>query len=160
MRIDQVAFGFDDFGLHGVISRIACRDRAAKYNPVMRPVPLKTLVKVLLPALVLGSLLRAADAPEQLKKLNVAALDAHGQPVTDLTAADFQVFDDGKPQPILYFRFTSAKPKQATALGPREYSNRSGAPHDPVVILFDMLNDRIMGDAIVRTEIVDGLKNL
>lgn len=123
----------------------------AKYNPIMR--------HALVAALLLTSSLRAADAPEQLKILNVVALDANGQPVTDLTAADFHVLDDGKPQPILFFRFTGARATQ-TSLGPREYSNHSSAPRNPVVVLFDMLNDRILGDAYVRAELIDGLKKL
>jgi VWFA-related protein len=114
---------------------------------------------VLLAALVLGSSLRAADPAEQLTKLNVSAVDAHGQPVTDLTAADFQITDDGKPQPIVFFRYTAGKPAQ-TELGPREYSNRSPVQRPPIVILFDMLNDRLMGDAVIRGEMVDALKNL
>ena len=125
--------------------------RAAKYNPVMR--------HWLLAALVLGSSIRVADAQEQFSKLNVVALDTHGQPVTGLTRDDFQVLDDGKPQPIVFFRFTGAKSAQ-TALAPREYSNRSAPLRPPVAILFDMLNDRVLGDAVTRKEIVDALQNL
>jgi VWFA-related protein len=114
---------------------------------------------VLLATLLLGCSLHAADSQEQLNKLNVVALDSHGQPVTDLTAADFQVLDEGKPQQIVWFRFAPGKTAQ-TALAAREYSNRSTPPRFAIAILFDMLNDRILGDAVVRTEIVDALKNL
>lgn len=114
--------------------------------------------RVLLAALVLGISLRAADPVDPLRKLNVAVLDAHGQPVTDLTASDFQILDDGKPQPIVFFR-SGGKTGQTT-LAAREYSNHASQPRPMIAILFDMLNDRLLGDAAVRTEIVDSLKNM
>lgn len=123
----------------------------AKYNPVMR--------RVFLAALLLGPALRAADSPEQLNKLNVIALDVHGQPVTDLSTADFQISDDGKARTIVWSRFIGTKSAR-TPLGPREYSNRSGASSHMITVLFDMLNDRLLGDAVVRSEIVEALKDL
>src|ERR1017187_4106773 len=47
---------------------------------------------------------RPPSAP--LIKLNVAAVDARGQSVADLTREDFQVFDGAKLQPIASFRAT------------------------------------------------------
>ena len=114
---------------------------------------------MLIAAIVLGSSMRAADSQEQLNRLNVAVLDAQGQPVTGLTAADFQILDDGKPQPIVHFRFTGGKSAQEV-LAPREYSNRSSPQRRTFSILFDMLNNRLLGDAIVRTELAGALKNL
>ena len=55
--------------------------------------------------------------------LNVVALDARGHPVTDLTSADFQIFDDGKPQQIVSFKAPSTR-----------------TPPPTTVILFDLLN--------------------
>ena len=118
--------------------------------------------KLLPGVLILGFAIFVAGTqqkPQTLNKLNVVALDAHGHPVANLTSADFQVYDDGKPQPIIWFGFKRGKPTQ-TPLAPGEYSNRSGARRDTVVILFDMLNERVLGDATVRTEIIDALKNL
>lgn len=115
--------------------------------------------RLLLVALLLSPALRAADSQEQLNKLNVIALDAHGQPVTGLTTADFQIFDDGKPETIVWSRFVGTKSAK-TALGPREYSNRSGTPGHIITILFDMLNDRLLEDAVVRSEMVEALKDL
>ena len=70
-------------------------------------------------------------------------LDSKGQPVTDLTAGDFKVADQGKSQTILLFRSPVAK--NSAELGPHEYTNRPGGlmPH-AVAILFDLLNE---GDA-------------
>jgi VWFA-related protein len=49
-----------------------------------------------------------AATPERI--LNIAAFDAKGQPVTDLTGADFQIFDNGKLQPIASFTASTARP--------------------------------------------------
>ncbi len=98
------------------------------------------------------------DNPQALNKLNVVALDGHGQPVTDLTRDDFRVYDGGKPQPITWFRFTGGKSGLAT-LAPREHYNRSSTPDDIVVILFDMLNDPLLADVPISSEIIDALKN-
>lgn len=57
---------------------------------------------------------------------NVTALDEQGQAVPDLTSADFEIFDDGKPQPITAFR---------------SLPTRGGAKNPPTtLILFDLLN--------------------
>jgi VWFA-related protein len=111
----------------------------------------------LLAALFLCSSIWAADTPERLIKLNVAMVDTRGEQVTDLTSADIQVFEDGKPKSILFSRFTGRKSAQV-ALAPREYSNRSDLPRPTVVILLDMLNGRVLTDAADRDEIVDALK--
>src|ERR1700686_3964912 len=83
-----------------------------------------------------------AAAPSGLVRLSVAALDASGEPVTDLKMDDFQVTDQGKPQRIAFFRANLTAPPQTPPLGPREFSNRpgQGLPHSSV-ILFDLLNE-------------------
>jgi len=53
-------------------------------------------------------------------------LDEQGQPVTDLDSADFQIFDDDKPQPILFFK---ALPTPGTGKNP-----------PTTLVLFDLLN--------------------
>lgn len=42
--------------------------------------------------------------------VNVTALDARGRPVADLTCADFQVFDEGKPQRIAPCKASDVQP--------------------------------------------------
>jgi hypothetical protein len=42
--------------------------------------------------------------------LNVTALDAIGHPATDLTCADFRIFDEGKPQHIAPCNVTAEQP--------------------------------------------------
>jgi hypothetical protein len=44
-----------------------------------------------------------APAGTRLVDLNVIAVDGRGDPVTDLTADDFQIVDAGKPQRIVLF---------------------------------------------------------
>jgi VWFA-related protein len=66
-----------------------------------------------------------------------AVFDASGQPVSDLTARDFSVVDNGKPQSVWFFR----KPVAAGASPLSEFSNRKGARQaDRIAILFDLLN--------------------
>ena len=59
-----------------------------------------------------------ANSPVTTKDLvlNIAALDAKGQPVTDLTSADFQIFDEGKLQPIASFKANAAEPSAPATL--------------------------------------------
>lgn len=94
-------------------------------------------------SLVASGLWAQAIAPPPLVWLYPLALDSKEQPVTDLTAADFKIADQGKAQTILLFRRPGAK--TSAALEPHEYTNRPGgiAPH-AVAILFDLLNE---GDA-------------
>jgi VWFA-related protein len=98
--------------------------------------------KTLLCALVLAAsgLLAQAPLAPVLMHLHPVALDASGQPVTDLTAADFKIVDQGKPQTIFAFHKPAAEP--ATALGPLEHSNRlGGATQHAIAILFDLMNE-------------------
>jgi VWFA-related protein len=90
-------------------------------------------------ALTAFTLLAQSAAPPALMRLDPVVLDAGGQPVTDLTAADFKIVDDSKPQNVLFFRKPVTGP--APAPGPLEYTNRPGGamPHS-VVIIFDILN--------------------
>lgn len=78
-------------------------------------------------------------APLPLVRLHPSVLDAGGQPVTDLTAADFKIADQGKSQTILLFERPAAT---AAPPDPHEYTNRPGGilPHN-VAILFDLLNE-------------------
>jgi len=69
--------------------------------------------------------------------------DAGGHPVTDLTAADFKITDQGKAQSILFFAAPTAG--WTEPLSAHEFSNRPGGrmPH-ATAILFDLMNE---GDA-------------
>lgn len=89
----------------------------------MPTVPLARVRCLTLAACVL---LARAQAPDtRAVTLNVTALDAKGHPVTDLTSADFQIFDQGKLQHIASF--------QASAAEAREKPSTT-------LIFFDLLN--------------------
>lgn len=77
-------------------------------------------------------------APPPLVHLYPVALGSKGQPVTDLTAADFKIADQGKSQTIFLFRRPSVN---GSALEPQEYTNRrAGVTPHSIAILFDLLN--------------------
>lgn len=70
----------------------------------------------ILPALLLGALLQAPPPPEipeeihvdevinvELQQLYVTVTRGSGAPVLDLTAADFEILDDGEPQTVSTF---------------------------------------------------------
>jgi VWFA-related protein len=95
----------------------------------------------------------------RLNKLNVVVIDAQGQPATGLRAADFQLFEDGNPRDIAFFRFTGDRALLAKP-DPRQYSNRAGAAPHTTVVLIDLLNDPVMNDSIVGHEVSETLKHL
>jgi len=102
----------------------------------------KTLLgSIALAAATASALLAQAPAlPPPLLRLYPVALDASGQPVTDLTAADFKIVDQGKPQTIFAFHKPAVEP--AAPLPPLEYTNRpDGAMPHATVVLFDMINE-------------------
>ncbi len=77
----------------------------------------------------------------QVMSLNIVATDNQGQPVADLKAEDFQVLDNGKPQPIVLFRLNDSRHPAPAPLGSHEYANRPpGTPPGATLILFDLLN--------------------
>ena len=98
---------------------------------------------------------------QRLVRLNVSAINANGEPVTDLRDADIRLREDGKQRPVVFFRFAGSK-RPMTLLTAGEVSNRP-APA-PTVILLDRWNERLtttttawndMGAALKRLESVD-----
>jgi hypothetical protein len=82
--------------------------------------------------------------PANSRVLNVTALDEKGRPVTDLTSADFQIFDDGKPQKITdFFPPLPAAPGMAAST---------------TLILFDLLNSVFTERENTATLIVQALQ--
>jgi len=87
--------------------------------------------------------------------LDLIALDNRGEPVTDLLASDLQISDNGKRQEVVFFRPNHGKNRIA---GPHEFSNRAHPSQPATVILFDLMNERTMTDAITRNELVHALE--
>jgi VWFA-related protein len=82
--------------------------------------------------------------PPQPVRLNVVAVDSHGDPVDDLAKTDLQVFDNGKPEQIVSFRHDDSRVHRAATLAPGEFSNRTGTNvRHATVILFDLLNEHM-----------------
>ena len=98
--------------------------------------------------------------PARLVRMDVVALDSGGLPVTDLHESNFQVFDNGKRQTVVFARLNGRK-EQLIGLGSRECSNRTGPALPPAtVILFDLMNERVLTDAFGRNEIIQTLQGL
>jgi Ca-activated chloride channel homolog len=102
------------------------------------------MFKATLLALTLAASAALAQEPARLIRLDVLALDAAGQPVTGLTADDFQIADQSKPQKIALFRAPAAS---------HEYSNRPAPGAHATAILFDFLEQS-------RAERLDAAKKL
>ncbi len=114
---------------------------------------------LLLAAVVLPAEKGTRGPLTRLSKLNVAALDTQGQPVTGLNAADFQLFEDGKPRDIVFLHFTGDRPLLSKPPA-NEYSNRAVAGHPVTVILIDLLNQPVTNSSIVSGEVANALKHL
>jgi hypothetical protein len=74
--------------------------------------------------------------------INAVAYDRHGDPVTDLRPEEVLLSDTGKPQQIVSLRLDQTH------------------KHQPIVILFELLNSRMTGRALVKNEIVQSLRRV
>jgi VWFA-related protein len=96
--------------------------------------------------------------------LSVTATDKSG-PVTDLTADDFVVLEDGKPQALAAFTFEKhpiAEQKATDPLPPNVYTNRPAylTPAGPLtILLLDALNTEVADQMYFRHELLRYLKD-
>jgi VWFA-related protein len=82
-------------------------------------------------------------ADTHLVQVTVVVQDGRTNPVTDLAAVDFRVFEDGKEQPIALFSAesrSSATPATSVVSGAAVVSNQVPTTGGVTVILFDRLN--------------------
>src|SRR5450631_274970 len=97
----------------------------------------------------------AQDPAPRLVTLNIIATDAQGHRVTDLTAADIQITDQGKSSPIVAFHNDAPAAPPAA----RELSNRPAPAVSHVqVILFDVLNLSVSNRKPAMDQIVHALE--
>lgn len=96
--------------------------------------------------------------------ISVIATDK-SEPVTNLTAQDFSVLEDGKPQKIAAFAFekpTLSEQKAASPLPPNVYTNRPSylRPSGPLtILLLDALNTEARDQMYFRHEMLRYLEN-
>ena len=100
----------------------------------------------------------AGETPNHaLARLDVVATDIKGAPVTDLSAADIQVKEDGKSRPVVFFRLAGRSGPSGVA-GTGAFQNH---PADPVtIILLDRWNERLMTSATAIHELGKALAGM
>ena len=110
----------------------------------------------------------------RLVQFDVVVTDGQGRPVKNLTAADFTVLQDGKPQTIRAFEFhtpaatpaaepatTAAKPAAATPPQNTFTNIPAKAPQSSwTVVLFDLLNTGVSDQAYARKQLLQLLKSV
>lgn len=98
------------------------------------------------------------QATTRLIQVSVVVRDKNGQPVSDLTKADFKLFENGKEQPIQVFSIETDRvaPSNLPPLRANEFSNRldGRAGGGVTVILFDRLNTAFEDQTRARDQIL------
>lgn len=101
-----------------------------------------------------------------LVQVNVIAQDKKGEPVTDLSKADFELTDQGKPQTISVFSeetthvvAAAASPQPANVFSNR-IEQKAGVPTSVTVVLVDALNTHFTDMGYARNQLVKFLKQL
>jgi VWFA-related protein len=95
----------------------------------------------------------------RLVTVNVVVRDSMGNPVLDLTKADFSILDDGKPQDLAFFSTATSRPSLASSPSPPNvYTNMFsrgsvGAPDSATVILFDTLNAKWSSQGLALSQV-------
>jgi len=98
--------------------------------------------------------------------IDVVASDSQQNPVHKLTAADFTLLEDGKPQTVKVFEEhqtqTSAALPPAPKLDPGVFTNYSIAPANGAlnILLLDKLNTPMDAQTVVRDEVLKYLKQV
>src|ERR1043166_7747263 len=70
-----------------------------------------------------------------LVQVDAVVTDAGGKQVTDLGPADFEIYEDGRPQEIKNFSFVALQPASPTpSPAPRSRNDAAAAPAPPVVL--------------------------
>jgi len=102
----------------------------------------------------------------RLVQVDTVVTDSHSRPVPDLTASDFTVLENGKPQKIAFFSYESPE-KKVDLVPPHPiadgaFSNRpeTGQSKPIVILLLDGLNTPSSQQLYVRQQMLKSLRNL
>jgi len=127
---------------------------------------------VIVPLLVAAAGAQTSSQPDVILKattrliqVNVIVRDHHGDPVRDLKKEDFQIFDNGKPQPVSVFSMDSnAVLPEAQPLPENVFTNtlqqKGAVPSSVTVILIDALNTPWKDQAWSKQQLVKYLKTI
>ena len=105
-----------------------------------------------------------------LVEFTIAAFDERGQPVTDLQVGEITVVQNGKPQPVAFFRFEGSafapgvvEPKPEP-IAPGIFTNRveyaAGPPRNVTAIVIDTLNTLPEDQIAMKAQVMQYLRVL
>ena len=105
-----------------------------------------------------------------LVEFTIVATDQSGHPVTDLTQSDITIVQNGKPQPVAFFRFEGdafgpgAVEKKREAIAPGLFTNRSeyspGPARNVTAIVVDTLNTLPEDQVAIKAQVMQYLHAL
>lgn len=95
----------------------------------------------------------------ELVTIDVVATDRGGKPVHDLKASDFELFEDGKSQPIRTFQFIDASVAPSQALLPPGIVTNDVDPGGIFAIVLDDIGYYASETQLVRRQVEQFLKN-
>jgi VWFA-related protein len=98
----------------------------------------------------------------RLVRLSIVVHDRRGEPVSGLTAADFELFDKGEPQRVSLFSVEDAASRAGSAPPANTISNRVNGPGGTGVtlLLYDRLNTRQEHQTIAKNHVIKYLKQI
>jgi VWFA-related protein len=128
---------------------------------------LRTFLVALAAAAAIVAAAGAQQAPRftggvDLIQIDVAVLDAQRRPVAGLTAADFTVLEDGKPQPIVAFQEMSAPDPDGSLVpwmrevAPDVRTNSADGRRVFVIVI----DDASIGDSLESLRALDNMKKI
>jgi len=113
-----------------------------------------------------GAPMTTIHTSADLVVVDVVASDSQQNPVHKLTAADFTVMEDGKPQTVKIFEEHQTQPSAplppAPKLDPGIFTNFSIAPANGAlnILLLDKLNTPMDAQSVVRDQVLKFLKDV
>ena len=95
-------------------------------------------------------------ASTRLIQVSVVVHDRNRRPVTGLRAEDFEILEDGKPQPVSLFAVSASAPTDTASAAAGVFTNRLQSPGSGgvVAIVFDRLNTSFSEQMQARAHII------